>query len=207
VEVAALARAAGIGLGLGVLTGIPLGVVNVAVIEVAGRDRRRAAWLGAGGAIADAIHTAIAIVGYGAVITRSAVATRVLAGVSAAIVIGYAVYLFRGRQPGAGARDEERPTPASRLRALATGLSLTLPNPGALMAWTAVAAALFPRATVGEAIACAVAVGAGSAVWFAALARVAARTTIANKRWAARVVAIVLLALAAVAIVRTVVPA
>lgn len=200
-EVTLLLRAAGIGLALGVLTGIPLGVVNVAVIELAGRDRRRATWLGAGGAIADATHTTIAIVGYGAVITRSAIATRVLAVVSAAIVIAYAAWIVRGRR---GTDVPARPVPASAARAMATGLALTLPNPGALMAWTAVAAALFPAVTTGEAIACAAGVGIGSAAWFATLARIAAHTRLGDRRWAANAVAAVLLALAVVAIVRVI---
>ena len=95
-----------------------------------------------------------------------------------------------------------RPLPTSRLRAFATGVSLTLPNPAALMAWTAVAAALFPAATTGEAIACALGVGVGSAVWFATLARIAERINLADRRWATRAVAAVLLALSVVAIVR-----
>jgi threonine/homoserine/homoserine lactone efflux protein len=194
-----LLRAVGLGLALGVVTGIPLGVVNIAVIEAAGRDRRAATWLGAGGAVADATHTVVAIIGYGAVITRSPAATRVLAVASAAIVAGYAAWIVMRRRDAAA---PERAVPTSPLRAFGTGLSLTLPNPGALMAWTAVAAALFPGATVGEAIACAAGVGAGSAVWFAMLAKIAARTRIADRRWATRAVAAVLLGLAVVAIVR-----
>jgi threonine/homoserine/homoserine lactone efflux protein len=117
---------------------------------------------------------------------------------SAAIVAGYAVWIATRRRD-AGAT---RAVPSSPSRAFATGLSLTLPNPGALMAWTAVAAALFPGATTAEAIACALGVGAGSAAWFAVLARIAARTKLGEQRWAARAVAAVLLALAVIAIVR-----
>ena len=195
-----LARAIAIGLALGVVTGIPLGVVNIAVIELGSRDRRGATWLGVGGAIADACHTLLAIVGYGALITRSVVATRVLAVVSAAIVAGYALVVLRRRRPTA---PPVRAAPASRLRALLGGVSLTLPNPGALLAWTVVAAALFPRASHAEAIAAALGVLCGSALWFATLAHVASRTRLVDQPWAARAVAVVLLALAAFAIIRS----
>jgi threonine/homoserine/homoserine lactone efflux protein len=197
-----LARAIAIGLALGVLTGIPLGVVNVAVIELGARDRRAATWLGAGGALADGVHAAIAILGYGALVARSATATRVLAAASGVIVLAYVVWIVRRRAP----RDEHAPRAviASRVRALATGLSLTLPNPGALAAWTAVAAAFFPTAGAPIAVAAACAVAVGSAAWFAALARIAARTRLAEKRWPTLVVAAVMLGVAVVAVVRTV---
>jgi threonine/homoserine/homoserine lactone efflux protein len=198
-----LVRAVAIGLALGVLTGIPLGVVNVAVLELGARDRRAATWLGAGGALADGVHTVLAIIGYGAVITASPTATRVLAIGSAAIVVGYAVVvLARARRTPHARAAAPRPVPASRWRALALGLSLTLPNPGALIAWTAVAAAVFPGATPAVAAACAIAVVAGSAAWFAALAQLAARSRLAERAWPARVVGIVLLALAAIAVAR-----
>jgi len=199
----ALARAFALGIALGVVTGIPLGVVNVAVIELGARDRRAATWLGFGGAIADALHTTLAIVGYGALITRSVVATRVLAVVSAVIVAAYAAWIVRrGGRPASVTRAGAAPPVPTPPRAIATGLSLTLPNPGALMAWTAVAAALFPGAGAGEAVAAAIGVGTGSAVWFAMLARIAARSRLAERPWATRVVAGVLLALGVAAVVR-----
>jgi len=49
-------HAAGLGLGLGVVTGMPLGVINVAIVDAATAGRRRfATGLGLGGGAADAI--------------------------------------------------------------------------------------------------------------------------------------------------------
>jgi threonine/homoserine/homoserine lactone efflux protein len=185
------AFALAIGLVLGVLTGIPLGVVNVAVVELASRDRRAATWLGAGGALADAIHAAIATVGWGAIVARSAAATRVLAIASAVIVVGYAAYVVH-------ARPERREIRRSGIAAFATGLALTLPNPGALMAWTAVAAALAPSPVM------AIGVGIGSATWFAVLARLADRIRLDERRWIVWVVGGVMVAIALVGVIRTV---
>jgi threonine/homoserine/homoserine lactone efflux protein len=95
---------------------------------------------------------------------------RVLGALAAALIAGYAIGAWRARPV------HRPPTDASRLPAgIATGALLTLPNPGALAAWVAVAAALLPGAAPDEAAALAAGVGAGSAGWFALLAHLAAR--------------------------------
>jgi threonine/homoserine/homoserine lactone efflux protein len=163
--------AAGLGLGLGAVTGMPLGVVNVAIVDAAAAGRRRfATGIGLGGAAADAVHAAIAFAGLGRVVTSRPELVRVLAALAAALIAGYAIAAWR-------ARPVHRPlADASRLsRGVATGALLTLPNPGALAAWVAVAAALVPGATLAEAGALAAGVGAGSAAWFALLAHLASR--------------------------------
>jgi threonine/homoserine/homoserine lactone efflux protein len=164
--------------------------VNVAVVELAARDRRAATWLGVGGALADAIHAAIATIGWGAIVTRSPTATRSLAIASAIIVVGYAIYIVR-------ARPKRREIRRSGIGAFATGLALTLPNPGALMAWTAVAAAIDPSPVM------AIGVGVGSAAWFAALARLAGTIRIDERRWLVWLVGVVLVAIAGVGVART----
>jgi threonine/homoserine/homoserine lactone efflux protein len=188
----------GLGLGLGVVTGIPLGVVNVAVVELASRDRRGATWLGLGGALADTVHAGVAIAGWGALVAARPEVTRVLAVITAAVVAGYAVWVaMRTRRPEARIL-----APGPPARRLLTGVALTLPNPAALAAWTAVAAALFPRASPAVTAAAALGVGIGSALWFAALARLGARVRLGDRAWPARAVAAVLLAIAAVALAR-----
>jgi threonine/homoserine/homoserine lactone efflux protein len=95
---------------------------------------------------------------------------RWLAIAAAALIAGYAVTAWRGRPPRRPSTDA-----SSALRGLATGALLTLPNPGALAAWVAVAASLRPDAAPAEAAALAAGVGAGSAAWFAALAHLVSR--------------------------------
>lgn len=77
-----VAGAAVLGVVLGVVTGLPIGVVNVAIVEAATRGERRfAIEIGLGGALADAVHAAIAFLGVGRVANhvpqRIAIATGV----------------------------------------------------------------------------------------------------------------------------------
>ncbi len=222
-----LLGAAGLGLGLGAVTGLPLGVVNVAVADAASTHKRHAIGIGLGGALADSVHALLAFAGVGRLVTERPDLVRILAVVAAIAIVGYAVLAWRrhrgrrtkrevARAADTGATDEARPADArataaahvtnaplvpptaaahadgghlpvatdathppnrelSLARGIPAGLALTLPNPGALTAWVAIAAALWPRAEVGEAIALAAGVGVGSALWFALLAHLVAR--------------------------------
>ena len=168
-----LLAAAGLGLLLGVLTGMPLGVVNVAIVDAAiARRRAFALGIGLGGALADAAHAALAFLGIGRVIAAHPQYSRLLAVVAAAIIIGYAVVAWRR---GSAPPSRELTDHDTVARGAITGLALTLPNPGALAAWAAVAASLWPAASVAESLVFAFGVGIGSAAWFALLGRLAAR--------------------------------
>ncbi|MBA3459465.1 MAG: LysE family transporter [Deltaproteobacteria bacterium] len=166
-----LVGAATLGLGLGVLTGIPLGVINVAIVDAAvARRRSFALGLGLGGATADAIHAALAFLGIGRLVAAHPDWMRALAIAAAAIILGYAVLSWR--------RGEQRtttPEGTGAARGFATGIALTLPNPGALAAWAAVAASLWPAAQTAEALVFAACVGVGSALWFTVLGRIVGR--------------------------------
>jgi threonine/homoserine/homoserine lactone efflux protein len=71
VSAADVAGAAALGGVLGVVTGMPIGIVNVAIVEAATRGERRfATGIGIGGALADTVHTTIAFVGVGHVVER-----------------------------------------------------------------------------------------------------------------------------------------
>ena len=176
------AIAVALGFGLGVVTGMPLGVINLAIVDAASAGRRRfAIGLGIGGGLADAVHAMLAFAGVGRVVTAAPAVVRGLAIGAAVLIVGYAVASWRRRPapPRADAAASTTTTTATTTtglatglaRGLATGLALTLPNPGALTAWVAVAAALFPDASVLDAALRAAGVGLGSALWFSSLAR------------------------------------
>jgi threonine/homoserine/homoserine lactone efflux protein len=154
--------AAGLGVGLGVVTGIPIGVVNVAILDAAARGEKRfATGIGIGGAIADSIHAGLAFVGVGRLVEARPAWTQALAIAAAIVIVGYAVFGARrivGTKPRAGS-------------GVLTGLALTLPNPAPLAAWVAVAASVWPSISTPLAIVVAVGVGVGSAGWFTLLAR------------------------------------
>ena len=152
-------EAALLGLFLGAVMGMPIGVVNAAVVEAALADRARfAIGLGLGGALADATHATVAFAG----ITHLDPAwTTPLTVVAIAWVIVYALITWRRRKRG-----------APRRWAIPSGLMLTLPNPASLTAWIGIAA-LLPRQP--EPFVVGGGVLLGSAVWFTVLAKFVAK--------------------------------
>jgi threonine/homoserine/homoserine lactone efflux protein len=203
-------RAAGLGLGLGVVTGMPIAVINVAIVDAVTAGRRRfAAGLALGGAAADTIHAMLAFAGVGRVMIADPALVRGLAIAAAATIVGYVVVTWRRRARAVEARPAPQPTPqpnadAPPVRGLATGFLLTLPNPGALAAWVAVAAAVWPDAAPAEAAVIAGGVGAGSALWFTLLARWIGRVRRDHPvlAWVPRAAAILLVAIAAAGVAR-----
>lgn len=199
-SVSELAAAAGLGLTLGIVTGMPLGVVNVAIVDAATHGRTRfAVGIGIGGAVADTVHSAIAFVGVGHVLSHYPTATRAFAIAAALVVAGYAVLAWRMRS---------HPAPATPRRyGVVTGLFLTLPNPAPLAAWVAVAGAVWPTIPRGSAVVLAAGVGVGSALWFTALARFIAGLPREHRvtRVLPRIALVLLAALAIVGLVRALV--
>jgi threonine/homoserine/homoserine lactone efflux protein len=197
--------AASLGVGLGVVTGMPLGVVNVAIVDAAAAGRRRfALGVGCGGASADVVHATLAFVGVGRLVMSRPELVRGLAIAAAVLIVGYAVVAWRRRPPGRPSSDD-----SSLARGFAAGFTLTLPNPGALVAWVAVASSLWPQASVVEAIALGIGVGLGSAVWFALLATYVSRVRPDHPalRYIPKVALIALVAIAAIGVIKTVAPA
>jgi threonine/homoserine/homoserine lactone efflux protein len=190
VSIADVAGAAVLGVVLGVVTGMPIGVVNVAIVEAATRGERRfAIQIGLGGALADAVHSAIGFVGVGHIVTAHPQWSRAMAIVAGCVVVGYALLALRQHQVA---------EPRRRRYGVLTGLLLTLPNPAALGAWIAVAAAVWPAIHVVPALVLAACVGAGSALWFALLARWVAALPADHRvvRWLPRIAIVLLVAIA-----------
>jgi len=188
----------GLGLVLGVVTGMPLGVINVSIVDAATAGRTRfAIGLGIGGGLADTVHSGLAFAGVGRLITGRTDWMRAASVIAAALIVGYAILAWRGRGPAR--------TIGTRLVAgIPTGFALTLPNPAALAAWVATAAAIWPTIPIEAAIAIAIGVGIGSAVWFTLLARWIAsiRSDHPARRYIPKLAIIALLAIAGVGIVR-----
>jgi arginine exporter protein ArgO len=198
--VTSLLVAAGLGLGLGIVTGMPLGVVNVAIVDAAVAGRARfATGIGIGGALADTAHAAAAFIGIGQLVTTRPDLVRWLAIGAAIAIFAYVAFAWRARKPRPTTGDT-----SSLARGIAIGCGLTLPNPGALAAWVAVAAAIWPDATTAEACVLAGGVGLGSAGWFAALARWVSRVRPDHPALAilSRIALVALVGIAGVGLVR-----
>jgi arginine exporter protein ArgO len=195
----------GLGLGLGVVTGMPLGVINIAIVDAAMAGRRGfARGLGLGGGAADALHAMVAFAGVGRAVTANPALVRGLAIAAAIAIVAYAVIAWRRRHVVDPRIGVQMGGDASPRRGLATGLVLTLPNPGALAAWVAVAASVWPDAALPEAAWIAGGVGVGSALWFSMLARWTGRVRRDHPAlaWVPRVALILLIAIAATGVVR-----
>jgi len=162
-------EAAALGVALGVVTGLPLGVVNVAVVATAATaGRAPATRIGLGGAVADGVHAAAAFTGLAAIVAhRPRLGAALSLGAGALLIIAALASRRRGQAPAAT-------QPGVPARPFWFGLALTLPNPAALTAWLAVAAAV-ALPSLAAAVAAASGVVLGSAGYFAALAALAAR--------------------------------
>src|SRR5215475_9658135 len=87
-----------IGVAIGALTGVPIGPVNVAVIDSAYRHTlRRAIAVGLGGALGDFVYSTLGIVGVGPYLLAYPVLPRVLYGVSGVVLIAYGAITVRTR--------------------------------------------------------------------------------------------------------------
>jgi threonine/homoserine/homoserine lactone efflux protein len=181
--------AAALGVALGVVTGMPLGAVNVAIVEAATAGRVRfAIGIGIGGALADVVHAGLAFAGVGRIVTERPDWIRAMAIAAACVLIGYAAVAWRAT---------DRPLRLRASHGFPAGILITLPNPAALAAWVAVAAAVWPAISLAGALVLAAGVGLGSAAWFTLLARwIAARPYGRLRSIVARIARIALVAIA-----------
>jgi len=198
-----LASAAGLGVGLGVITSVVPAVINVSIVDAAAAGRSRfALGIGLGGAAADAIQAGLAFAGVGGVVLARPELVRALSIAAAIAIAGFAVATWRRRRPAArrGPPDDT----AGVARGTATGFALTLLNPAVLAAWAAVAAAAWPHAAPLEAAVIAAGVGIGSALWFTLLGRWIRRIRPDHPALAAipRVALVLLVAIAIAGVVR-----
>ena len=120
----------------GALTGVPIGPVNVAVIDAAYRHTlRRAIAVGAGGACADFLYAALGILGVTPVLRSYAIVSPILYAVSGVVLLVYG-FLTARSQPVTPAHHEA-PAPDAPENELAlgfkTGLLLILLNPAAVV--------------------------------------------------------------------------
>jgi arginine exporter protein ArgO len=164
---------------------MPLGVVNVAIVDAATQGRGRfAIGIGIGGGIADAIHSSIAFAGVG---TLAASYSKPLAVGASLVILVYALIARRFTRHAHGKHG------------VVTGLLFTLPNPAALAAWVVIACATWPTISMHDAIIVGAGVGVGSAAWFSTLAHFAGRW---RPTWLPTVAAVLLAAIAGYGVVR-----
>jgi threonine/homoserine/homoserine lactone efflux protein len=141
-----------LGVAAGALTGVPIGPVNVAVIDASYRHTmRRAIGVGLGGAIADAFYAGLGIIGVTPVLANFPSVPPILYAVSGVVLLVYG-FLTARSQPVTPAVPPE-PISASQVEILAKrelvqgmklGTALIVLNPAAMVTWVVVVGQLLP---------------------------------------------------------------
>jgi threonine/homoserine/homoserine lactone efflux protein len=163
----------------GALTGVPIGPVNVAVIDAAYRHTmRRAIGVGLGGAIADAVYAGLGIIGVTPVLQKWPSVPPVLYAISGVVLLVYG-FLTARSQPVTPAVPEEAIS-QSQIEIMArrelgqgmkVGAALIVLNPAAMVTWVVIIGQLLPTIDNNwEGLACAIGVFVGSFGWFSLVA-------------------------------------
>lgn len=197
----------------GALTGVPIGPVNVAVIDAAYRHTlRRAMAVGAGGACADFLYSALGILGVTPMLRSYAVVSPILYAVSGVVLLVYG-FLTARSQPVAAAHHTARPpdVPENELAlGFKTGLLLILLNPAAIVTWVVITEQMADHLgtpTPVSGVLCALGVMAGSFGWFSLVAHLTQRgkNVLGDKAaWIPRVIGVALMVYAVYLLARAV---
>jgi threonine/homoserine/homoserine lactone efflux protein len=169
-----------IGATVGVISGVPIGPVNLAVIDAAFRHSlRRALMVGLGGALGDGLYALVGIVAMGPILGRYPVVSPVLYGVSGLGLFFYAIKVLRS-QPVAPVRKPTHVPPsvsaeAPLWSAFLGGLGLVMMNPAAIVTWVIIVGLFMHGVTPANGVLAALGVVVGSFTWFTAVAHVTER--------------------------------
>jgi len=162
-----------IGLAIGALTGVPIGPVNVAVIDSAYRHTlRRAIAVGFGGAVGDFIYSTLGIVGIGPYLQRYPSVPNILLIASGVVLIAYGAITVRTRPVTPLSNEAPRsPHPSGDMKSgLTIGLALILLNPAALVTWVVIVGSYFSNVDTLDGLAASTGIFVGSFAWFALVA-------------------------------------
>ena len=187
-----------IGAAIGALTGVPIGPVNVAVIDAAYRHTlRRGLSVGLGGAIGDFCFSMLGIVGVGPYVISQPGVKPVLYLISGLVLIAYGALTVRSQPPPPPAAPPHTVPPGREVwSGFSVGLGLIVLNPAAIVTWVVVVGSHLADATLYEGIAASIGVFLGSLAWFSFVAYVAdkGKRLMGDKAvWIARVVGIALI--------------
>lgn len=164
----------------GALTGVPIGPVNVAVIDAAYRHTmRRAIGVGLGGAIADAFYAGLGIIGVTPVLAKWPSVPPILYAISGVVLLVYGFLTARSQPvtpvvvPDESATASQNSSIARRelAQGMKVGVALIVLNPAAMVTWVVIIGQLLPTIDNNwEGLACAIGVLVGSFGWFALVA-------------------------------------
>jgi threonine/homoserine/homoserine lactone efflux protein len=166
-----------LGVLAGALTGVPIGPVNVAVIDAAYRHTlRRAIAVGFGGACGDFLYCALGVLGVTPVVSTYPRVETVLYAVSGLVLLGYGFLTARSQPVATVPAGAEVPTHGQHearetWQGFRVGIALIVLNPAAIVTWVLVVSSMIRPETRLEGLACAIGVFVGSFGWFALVAQ------------------------------------
>jgi threonine/homoserine/homoserine lactone efflux protein len=161
------------GIAAGALTGVPIGPVNVAVIDAAYRHTlRRAIAVGMGGACADGLYSALGVLGVTPVLRTYPTVPPILYAVSGIVLLIYGFMTARSKPVTPTQNEATKDVEPSRemWSGFTLGLALIVLNPAAIVTWVVIMGSIIPDATPINGIMCSLGVIAGSFGWFALVA-------------------------------------
>ena len=188
-----------IGVAIGALTGVPIGPVNVAVIDGAYRHTlRRGMAVGLGGAVGDFCFALIGVLGVGPHVIAQPGVKPVLYLVSGLVLVVYGILTVRSQPPPPPTAPPHQSPPGKEVwSGFTVGLGLIVLNPAAIVTWVVVVGShVGEDVETWEGIAAAVGVFLGSFGWFSFVAYVAdkGKRMMGDKAvWIARVVGVALI--------------
>jgi arginine exporter protein ArgO len=166
-----------IGAAIGAATGIPIGPVNVAVIDAAYRHNlRRAIGVASGGAVADCLYALLGIVGVGPLLLRYPAVPPILYAISGVVLLVYGILTVRSKpidKTGEIVVQTATETRRHFLSGFGLGVALIVVNPATLITWVVIVGSALAQSTTAEGYAAALGIGAGSMLWFVFVAYLA----------------------------------
>jgi threonine/homoserine/homoserine lactone efflux protein len=169
-----------IGATVGVISGVPIGPVNLTVIDAAFRyGMRRALMVGLGGALGDGLYALVGIVAMGPILSRYPVVAPVLYAISGVGLFIYAIKVLRSQPVAPVRKPTHRPhtvsVEASSWSAFLGGFGLVLMNPAAIVTWVIIVGLFMHGVTPANGVLAAIGVVIGSFSWFTGVAYVTER--------------------------------
>ncbi len=164
-----------IGVLAGAVTGIPIGPVNVAVIDAAYRHTlRRGLAVGLGGAVGDFCFSLAGMAGVGPHLIDQPGVKPTLYLVSGVVLVVYGLLTVRSQPPPPPSAPPHSVPPGREfMSGFWVGLGLIFLNPAAIVTWVVIVGANFHVDNFLGALVAAVGVFLGSAAWFSLVAYIA----------------------------------
>lgn len=196
-----------LGAAIGALTGVPIGPVNVAVIDAAYRHTlRRGISVGLGGAIGDFFFSGAAMLWVGPHVIGRPGVKPVLFAISGIVLVVYGILTVRSQPPSTPVAVPHSVPPSHEVwNGLTVGLGLIVLNPAAIVTWVVVVGSHLNDLSSWEALSAAIGVFVGSLAWFAFVAYIAdkGKQFMGDRAvWIMRIVGVALIGYGAYSIMR-----